>query len=263
MSDTPPEHPEEEPGAPAETSPQAADTAAPTPSNRPLHELVHTWIPLAIVVASVLAAVVGWRASVAEEHATHHEELARQDLVQQQQQLVSDQNAVATDLRAFGQFSEFSTIGHALLTDAGRTGGTVSDELRTQGESDLGVARYLGKQIRWLNYAYDPSSPGTNPNLRTDGTYQPGHPYDAETALDGAENADPALHGLSPVELHRQALTLRSQAVHLTGIAAIFVGVLMLFTLAAVVPGSPKVLFACSGAALAAVGVALFLVVVV
>jgi hypothetical protein len=76
----------------------------------------------------------------------------------------------------------------------------VSDELRTQGESDLGVARYLGKQVRWLDYAYDPSSPGTNPNLRADGSYQPGHPYN-------------------------------------TGIAAIFVGVLMLLTLAAVVPG--------------------------
>ena len=138
-----------------------------------MQELVHTWIPLAIVIASVLAAVVGWRASVAEEHATHHEELSRQDLVQQQAQLVQDRNAVATDLQTFGQFAEFSSIGHALLTDAGRISGPTGDELRTQGESDLGVARSLGKQIRWLNYAYDPSSPGTNPNLRTDGSISP------------------------------------------------------------------------------------------
>jgi hypothetical protein len=252
MTDTLTHEPIEPPGAPPEK-----------PESRPLHELVHTWIPLAIVIASVLAAVVGWRASVAEEHATHHEELARQDLVQQQQQLVQDQNAVATDLRTFGQFAEFSTIGHALLSDANRIGGAASDELRTQGESDLGVARYLGKQIRWLNYAYDPSSPDTNPNLHSDGTYQPGHPYNAATALDAAENADPALHGLSPDELHQQALTLRSQTVHLEGIAAIFVGVLMLFTLAAVIPGPPKVMFAGSGAVLAAVGVVLFVVVAV
>jgi hypothetical protein len=231
-------------------------------SPRPLHELVHVWIPLAIVIASVLAAVVGWRASVAEEHATHHEELARQDLVQQQQQLVQDQNAVATDVRTFGQFAEFSTVGHALLSDANRISGVASAELRTQGESDLGVARYLGKQIRWLNYAYDPSSPATNPSLRTDGSYQPGHPYNTDVALDGAENADPGLHGLSPQGLHTQANTLRSQAVHLTGIAAIFVGVLMLLTLAAVVPGPPKVVFAGSGGVLAIVGFALFLVVV-
>ena len=251
----------------ADTAPDGAPYGAPTPGSepaesRPLHELVHTWIPLAIVVASVLAAIVGWRASVAEEHATHHEELARQDLVQQQQQLVQDRNAIATDLRTFGQFAEFSSVGHALLTDAGRISGPTSDQLRTQGESDLGVARYLGKQIRWLNYAYDPSSPGTNPNLRTDGSYQPGHPYNTTVALDAAENADPALHGLSPVSLHEQALTLRSQAVHLTGIAAIFVGVLMLFTLAAVVPGSPKVLFAASGTVLGVVGAVFFLVVV-
>jgi hypothetical protein len=231
--------------------------------SRPLHELVHVWIPLAIVVASVLAAIVGWRASVAEEHATHHEELARQDLVQQQQQLVSDQNAVATDLRTFGQFAEFSTLGHALLGDAGKVTGAVSDELRTQGESDLGVARYLGQQVRWLDSAYDRSSPGTNPNLRADGSYQPGHPYNTGIALDAAENGDPALHGLSPAELHAQAETLRSQAVHLTGIAAIFVGVLMLLTLAAVVPGPPKVLFAGSSAVLGTVGLVLFLVVVV
>ena len=251
----------------AEAAPGGAPGAASPPpgpaASRPLHELVHTWIPLAIVIASVLAAVVGWRASVAEEHATHHEELARQDLVQQQQQLVQDRNAVATDLQTFGQFAEFSSIGHALLADADRINGSTSDELRTQGESDLGVARYLGKQIRWLNYAYDPSSPGTNPNLRTDGSYMPGHPYNSAVALDAAENADPALHGLSPVSLHEQALTLRSQAVRLTGIAAIFVGVLMLFTLAAVVPGSPKVLFAGSGAVLAVVGVILFLAVAV
>jgi hypothetical protein len=173
-----------------------------------------------------------------------------------------DRGLVRTDLRTFGQFAEFSSIGHALLADAGRISGSTSDELRTQGESDLGVARYLGKQIRWLNYAYDPSSPGTNPNLRPDGSYQPGHPYNSAVALDAAENADPALHGLSPVSLHKQALTLRSQAVHLTGIAAIFVGVLMLFTLAAVVPGSPKVLFAGSGTVLGVVGAILFLLVV-
>ncbi len=260
MSDTDAREHEDAPGATPDATPTADD--ATSASNRPLHELVHVWIPLAIVIASVLAAVVGWRASVAEEHATHHEELARQDLVQQQQQLVQDQNAVATDVRTFGQFAEFSTVGHALLSDANRIGGTASDELRTQGESDLGVARYLGKQIRWLNYAYDPSSPDTNANLRTDGSYQPRHPYNTEVALDGAENADPALHGLSPDALHRQANTLRSQAVHLTGIAAIFVGVLMLLTLAAVVPGPPKVLFAGSGAVLAIVGVVLFLVVV-
>jgi len=44
---------------------------------------------------------------------------------------------------------------------------------------------------------------------------------------------------------------------------AIFVGVLMLFTLAAVIPGPPKVMFAGSGAVLAVVGVALFVVVAV
>lgn len=234
----------------------------PVPDSRqPLHELVHVWIPLAIVLVSVCAAVSGWRGSVAEEHAAHSEELARQDLVQQQQQRVQDANSVEGDLRTFGQFTEYSGLAHSLLRDAGRVGGATGSELRTQGQADLGVARYFGKQIRWLNYAFDPSSPAGNPSLRTDGTYQPGHPYNAAVALNVAENADPALHGLVPAELHSRAESLRRHVLELTGIAAIFIGVLMLLTLAAIISGPPKVIFAGSGGVLAAVGVVLFLTV--
>ena len=245
-----------------------AGNAAPTehPSAQPvarraLHEIVHSWIPLAIALVSVLAAVMGWRASLSDESATHTEELSRQALVQQQQLLVQDNDAVNTDLRTFGQFSQYSLLAHSLLQDADRLGGGAGDQLRTDGQADLGIARYLGKQIQYLNYAFDPSNPDGNPDLRSDGTYLPGHPYAADLALDVARNADVALHGLAPEALHAKAESERSHGVDLTGIAALFVAVLVLLTLAAVVTGSAKTWLAGSGAVLAVVGVILFLIV--
>jgi hypothetical protein len=230
-------------------------------ARRAVHEVVHAWIPLAIAVVSVLAAVMGWRASLADESATRTEELSRQALVQQQQLLVQDNDAVNSDLRTFGQFSQYSLLAHSLLQDAARLGGGAGDELRTDGQADLGIARYLGKQIQYLNYGFDPSNPNGNPVLRSDGSYLPGHPYSADLALDVAQNADVALHGLAPEALHAKAVSERSHGVDLTGIAALFVATLVLLTLGAVVSGPAKAWLAGSGAVLAVAGLVLFLIV--
>ena len=245
--------------APLETAaPQAA--AEPT-GRRPFHHRIHGWIPLGIAVVSVLAALMGWRAALVDEDSTHTEELSRQTLVQQQQLLVQDNQAINSDLRTFGQFAQYSALAHSLLQDAGSVGGTAADELRTEGQADLGIARYLGKQIQYQNYSFDPSSPSGNPVLRTDGTYLPGHPYDSAAALAAAQNGDTALHGLAPEQLHNKAVSERTKGVDLIGIAALFVGVIVLLTLATVVSGSAKVLLAGSGAVLTAVGVFLALLV--
>jgi hypothetical protein len=228
---------------------------------RALHEVVHQWIPLGIAIASVFAAVMGWRASLADESSAHSEELSRQNLIQQQQSLVQDNNAVAADVGTFGDFAQSSALAHSLLADADRIGGRVGDQLRTEGQADLGIARYLGKQIALQNYAFDPSSPNSNPNLRTDGTYQPGHPYDASAALAAAENADFALHGLAPEQLHATAESEHTRGVDFTGIAALFVGVMVLLTFGAIVSGPPKLVFAASGGAITLLGVILFLIV--
>jgi hypothetical protein len=195
-----------------------------------------------------------------DEDATHTEELSRQALVQQQL-LVQDNQAINTDLRTFGQFAQYSALAHSLLQDAGSAGGSAADELRTEGQADLGIARYLGKQIQYQNYSFDPSSPSGNPLLRPDGTYLPGHPYDAAAALVAAKNGDTALHGLAPEQLHGEALAERTDGVDLTGIAALFVGVIVLLTFATVVSGSAKVWLAGSGIVLTVVGVVLALLV--
>ena len=228
------------------------------PGRKAFHELVHNWIPLGIVIVSVLAATMGWRASLADETSAHSEELSRQDLVQQQQLLVQDNHAVDADVQTFGQFAQYSSLAHSLRIDAGTVGGRVGDQMLAEAQADLGIARYLGKEIQSQNYAFDPSNPTGNPFLRSDGTYLPGHPYQAGLAPALVENADTALHGLAPEQLHAAAEAEHTRGVELTGIAALFVSVMVLLTLGAITNGATKVWLAGSAAAISAVGVILF-----
>ena len=245
------------------TAVEAPPPAPPPPpvvgaSRKAFHELVHNWIPLGIVIVSVLAATMGWRASLSDEASAHSEELSRQDLVQQQQLLVQDNHAVDADVETFGQFAQYSSLAHSLRVDAGKVGGRVGDQLLTEAQADLGIARYLGKQIQNQNYAFDPSNPTGNPFLRSDGTYLPGHPYRAGLALDMVENSDTALHGLAPDQLYATAEAEHTRGVELTGIAALFVSVMVLLTVGAITKGPTKVWLAGSGAVIAAAGVFLF-----
>jgi hypothetical protein len=241
-----------------ETPPAPATPPNEEVGRKALHEIVHTWIPLGIVLVSVLAAVMGWRASLADERSAHSEELARQDLVQQQQSLVQDNHAIDADVQTFGQFAQYSALAHSLRLDAAKIGGRVGDQLLSEAQADLGIARYLGKRIVHQNYAFDPSNPTGNPALRSDGTYQPGHPYRAALALDVAENADTALHGLAPEQLHATAESEHARGVDFTGVAALFVSVMVLLTLGAVAKGQAKLWLAGSGAVLGVVGLVLF-----
>jgi hypothetical protein len=227
---------------------------------RALHEVVHLWIPLAIVLVSVCAAIVGWRASLADESATHYEELSRQDLIQQQQQHVQDNSSVDADIRTFGQFAQDSLLARSLLHDAGTVGGPVGDQLRIEGDAYLTIALSLGKQIQNVSYAFDPSNRTANPALYPDGTLKPGFPYDAAAGLSNAENNDLQLHGLEPEPLLSKAESQHDRGVDFTGIAALFVGVLVLLTLGAVVRGPQKLWFAGFGAALGGAALVLFLI---
>ena len=240
------------------TPPPPPPPPAENETHRRFHEVVHRWIPLGIVLVSVLAALTGWRGSLADEHSAHAEELSRQDLVQQQQLLVQDSQAIDADVQTFGQFAQYSALAHSLHGDAAKVRGAVADQMLTESQADLGIARYLGKQIVHAQYAFDPSDPSGNASLRSDGTYMPGHAYPAAQALQSAENADTALHGLAPEQLHATAEAAHTEGVDLTGIAALFVGVMVLLTLAAIVTGPPKVWLAGSGAAFALLGVVLF-----
>jgi hypothetical protein len=263
---TEPEDPHEAEGpgkgeAPVEGELERAVASAEREGRRALSELVHNWIPLGIALVSVLAALMGWRASLAEESATHNEEISRQNLVQQQELQLQDNDAVNQDINTYGQFAQFSGLAHSELADASKVGGAAGAELSVEGQADLGLARYTGKQISVLNYSYDPSNPSGNPNLRLDGTLAPGHAYNPALALAAVENADTALHGLSPGPLLESADHDRRDSVDLEGIAALFIAVMVLLTFGAIVPAPAKLWLATSGAAIAVVGVALFAIV--
>jgi hypothetical protein len=239
----------------------SAVAAAASTGRRAWSEIVHSWIPLGIALASVLAALMGWQASLADESANHNEEISRQDLVQQQELQIQDNDAVNQDLNTYGQFAQISALAHSELGDASKVGGGAGAQLSVSGQADLGIARYLGKEISILNYAFDPSNPTGNPNLRSDGTLAPGHPYDPEFALQVQENADSPLHGLSPGSLLKSADSDRDHGVDLEGIAALFVAVMVLLTLGALATGAAKVWLATSGAMIATAGLVLFAIV--
>ncbi len=254
--------PDADPPPPPDAPPPPDElTTSPEPrprGRRAIHEIVHDWIPLGIVIVSVLAALLGWRASVSDESAAHAEELSRQDLVQQQQLLVQDNHAVDSDVASFGQFAQYSGLAHSLRKDAVKVSGGLSADLTAEALSDLGIARYLAKQITYQNYLFDPTNPSGNPALLSDGTYAPGHPYNAERALAAAENADTALHGLAPEKLHQTAETEHGRGVDFEGIAALFVAVMVMLTVAALAKGPPKLWLAASGTVVAIVGAVLF-----
>ena len=246
--------PDQPEGPPDDTAPEESV------EKRALHEVIHLWIPLAIVLVSVCAAIVGWRASLADESATHYVELSRQDLIQQQQQLVQDNSSVDSDVATFGQFAQDSLLAHSLLHDASTVGGPVGDQLRVEGDAYLTIALSLGKQIQNVSYSFDPSNPTANPALYPDGTVKLGFPYDAAAGLASAENGDLELHGLEPELLLRRAESQHTRGVDFTGIAALFIGVLVLLTLGAIVKGQQKLWFAGSGLALGSTGLVLFLI---
>jgi type II secretory pathway pseudopilin PulG len=222
---------------------------------------VHAWIPLGIVIVSVMAALMGWRASLADETSNRREELSRQDLVQQQQVIVRDNQSVGSDIRTFSTFAQTSGLAHSLRHDGDTLTGQISEQLLSEAQADLGVARSLGSQIRYQNYAFDATNPSGNAALRSGGTYAPGHPYRADEALDLAENSDPQLHGLAPEQLHESAESEKLRALHFEGVAALFVSVMVLLTVGALVKGPPKLWLSAGASTVAVAAVALAIVV--
>jgi len=225
---------------------------------------IHNLLPMAIVAVSVLAAVMGWRASLAEESATHSDELARQDVVSQQEGLLQALQGVDSDVRLFGLYEWYSVLGHALLRDAGAVGGSEGQALARQGQGDIEIARGIGGEFSY-DSDYTPSDPSnyysssnTTGSLESDGTYKPGNPYRFAAELLGALSGNSQLTSLEP-DLHRsQAKTERDKAVDLVGVAALFIAALVFFTLSAVSREQRTVSLAAVGLVVAIAAIVLF-----
>jgi hypothetical protein len=255
---------EESGGQGAPPAPLLTEAALDTGPEGPLATRLHNWLPMAIVVVSVLAAIMGWRASLADEGAAHSDELARQDLVFQQQLQLQRIQGVDSDIRLFGQFEQSSLMGTALLRDGPHVGGPAGQALTREGQGDIEQARTLGSQFRYLG-DYNPANPSNyytksnrNGGLQSDGAYRPGHPYRVGVALTGAESSDPQLSSLEPDALHNDAHSQRRKGVKLILLAALFIAALVFFTLAAVSRGLRTVSFSVVGVAVAVIALILF-----
>jgi hypothetical protein len=236
-------------------------------ASAPLSARIQRWLPVAIVAVSVLAAVMGWRASLADETSTHADELARQDLLHQQELILDKIQGVDADVRLFGSFEQYSLLGQALLRDARTVGGSEGQSLARQGQGDIELARGIGSQFRF-NGAYNPSDESnyysrdnTTGSLQPDGSYRPHNPYTVGGpggALAAAESGDEGLTSLEPARLRAHGRSERLKGVDLIGVAALFIAALVFFTLAAVSRGRRTVGFAGSGLAVTVVALILF-----
>jgi hypothetical protein len=202
---------------------------------------LHYWLPFAIVAVSVGAAAMGWQASVADERATHHDVVSRQDLVRLSQIKLQKLQGVDAELRTYGDYERSWLLALEQARDAAAATGAERRRLSTDARIDAGLARSLYKQLRLAGDA-----PGSR------------RPYDVQSALVQAETGDADLSSVEPNTLRVEARDQRDRSLHMTGLAVLYVAGLVFFTLAAVTGGGRARTFAVLGALLAVFAVAAF-----
>ena len=199
------------------------------------------WLPFAIVAVSVGAAAMGWQASIADERATHHDVVSRQDLVRLSQIKLQKLQGVDAELRAYGDYERAELLAREQAHDAAAATGTERRRLRAEARVGASLAESLFEQV-W--------PAGHRPGSR--------RPYDVKAALVQAESGDPDLSSVEPNALRVEARDQRNRGLHMTGLAVLYVAALVLFTLAAVTAGRRARTFAVLGAILAVAAVAAF-----
>jgi hypothetical protein len=202
---------------------------------------------LGIVAVSILAAAMAWRASAANDAASAKEQLATENVFQQQELMASDESAVIHDIGLFDRYEEHQNLALALQRDAGHASGSQARALAVQVQQARGLAR-----------DERPLFEGPLPTDRADGSVT----YDAAYARSQASLRDFELADLKPPsQLRAQAAIEHERGVRLTGLAVLFVAALVLLTFAEL--GSPVAarLFAVSGAVVALTAAVLFVLV--
>jgi hypothetical protein len=244
----------ETPSEPPEAAGEPAAETAPEPAapEQQEHTRFHRWVPLAIVIVSVFAAIMGWRASVADEHSNHDNELSRQDLVRQQQLQLNDIQQINAEARAFGVWEQTSLQAQTLRKQARQSTGEEAKSLKRQADSSLTLAAGLQRQV-----TIDNGIPFAN----TDGTLDPKYPYEISKARRSVALDNTELAALEPDRLRSLAKHVRLQGEYLTGLAALFVAAIVLFTLSAVSRGPAVRSFGLSGTVVGLVAAVLFIVV--
>lgn len=211
---------------------------------------LHDWLPFAIVAVSLGAAVMGWQGSVADERATHKDEVSRQDLVRLAQLKLNNVQTVDADIRVFGEVEQHNLQARELRRDARRVSGPQRLRLAAEAGRERAVARSLAQNL--LRYS------NVGPQLSPDRRALAGRPYDVRSALALAESGNEEMASLEPNPLRAAAKRERAKGLHLTGLAVLFIVGLVFFTLAAVNRGGRAQMFASLGATAAVAALILF-----
>lgn len=178
---------------------------------------LHRTLPALIVLVSLAAATMGWQASVQDERATQKDEVSRQDFISLQQIRLQRTKQVDADINLFGTFEQYYLLGQSARDQARELRGDKRRTLAQEGGADSKIADTLENQI-----------------LYPAAVRSPRNPYDVRAAIVEAESSDPGLSSLEPNVFRAQAKADRTRALHLVGLAALFVAALVFFTCAAV-----------------------------
>lgn len=202
---------------------------------------LHYWLPFAIVAVSVGAAAMGWQASIADERATHHDVVSRQDLVRLSQIKLQQLQGVDAELRTYGDYERSWLLALEQARDASVSTGAEGRRLAAAARVNAGLALSLFDQLRLA---------GDEPGSR--------RPYDVQAALVQAETGDADLASVEPNALRVEAREQRNRSLRMTGLAVLYVAGLVFFTLAAVTGGRRARTFAVLGVLLAVAAMAAF-----
>ena len=147
------------PSSPSGTTPRAREEGTAAQRGR-----LRYWLPFAIVAVSVGAAAMGWQASIADERATHHDVVSRQDLVRLSQIKLQKLQGVDAELRTYGDYERSWLLALEQARDAGAVTGPERQRLSADARANLGAGA-VGLQASCVWRAISPA-PGARTTCR-------------------------------------------------------------------------------------------------
>lgn len=237
-----PAHAPATPPAPAPTSVHPSEKPPAQPPEGARRSQVV--LALAIVLMSILAATMAWRASVADDAAGGSNDVAEQNLLQQQELTASDESVVLHDITVFGAYEEDADLARLLQRDAAKAPAAQARALSVRAQQELELAQRESA-------LFEIAAPSVAHGMVT---------FDAAYARRAARLRDSDLLDLqAPTALRATADEQETMGLRLTGLAVLFVAALVLFTFAQLTGASISSLFALSGTAVALITILLFI----
>lgn len=211
-----------------------------------------TYVAIAIALVSILGAIVAFNGTLAEQDARRLDQQGIQDAAQQQQIVTDLQATVDEDLRNLAPYQEHLKAAQLLDDEANslqHSDPISASLLRAQAQSERVLARTRAAFFQGAVPAAGDNKAPVN--------------YDAAAVLKRLENNNSQLQQLRPDATLAEAEDKHAQSVNLVGLVTLFIAALLFLTLAQFTRPSIRRLFAGAGGAVAGIGIALWVVVLV